>query len=359
MKASDPRDLLMDRLEEGQYIIASPELLADLGRLSGSSKLQGMWADLDVIVANTRELAAGTDPSGIDADRLEVIIEADAQVQLLVEYFSYFAHSLPFELRRALFLLAVTLQDAGALVLAADDVAGFFSPSFLSLLLPLPKAFRTASICIAAEELGQRAFDEAQRRAQSHIGRHAAELVAFRATKPERFADRIQAAIENATAIARSTLKKRGEMAAALAIAGADSIRLDDDLLPAETFEAIAELAKGRDLIDLIVRPQVLNVFPARVASRIVDASRKAMATKRTADVVDVDDLKDVLPAPEATAEDHLYLARLVRETSDRDHKIFQLLLQRRTDKEIADALGMRPTAASKAISRLRQRLTG
>lgn len=358
MKTRDPLDLLTDCLEEGQYPIASPKLLADLWRLSGSSKLQGMWADLDVIVANTRELAAGKDLSGIDADRLEVIIKTDARVQWLIEYFSYCAPSLPFEVRRVLFLLAVTAHDEGAITPVEGDFASrFLPPSFVSLFPLLTKPFRTASICIAAEELGQRALDEAQRRGQSHIGRYAVDLVRLQAHRAEQSAERIRETVKTTIRITQSDLRKRALMGMARAVADGEGSRLGD-LVCAKTFEAIAELVKGHDLINLTVKPETLDIFAELAVNRIVDQAKRAMADKRVGDV-DADVDVDQLPA-QGTPEGRIRLARIIaamRDLPGREREISRLVLEERTTGEIGSALGMQPAAARKAISRLRQRL--
>jgi len=84
-------------------------------------------------------------------------------------------------------------------------------------------------------------------------------------------------------------------MGAVRAIASVEAVDVDDFLREA-VFEATAELGKGKDLIDLEARPELLDVFPARVVSRIVDAARKATTAKRDGDT-DYDRDPDRLPA--------------------------------------------------------------
>jgi len=86
-------------------------------------------------------------------------------------------------------------------------------------------------------------------------------------------------------------------MGAVRAIASVEAVDVDDFLREA-VFEATAELGKGKDLIDLEARPELLDVFPARVVSRIVDAARKATTAKRDGDT-DYDRDPDRLPARE------------------------------------------------------------
>jgi DNA-binding NarL/FixJ family response regulator len=369
MKALDPLDRETDNLvleNGGRFIVefrAYPALgrvlIGTLNRLADSPTFRRILADLDAVANNMRSLAANVDFSESSADELGGFIALGDALVLQIEYF--LPDSIPFEIRAVLFLRALVAYEAGLLNLLFEDpgkdiATRFLPPGCIALFPPVPKPYRTAAICLATAEMSQRAYFEAQRRGRSHIGRHAADLLALQAVQPERFATRIEEALETATRITQSGLRKRALIGTARARAGADRIKLDD-LLRAETFEAGVELAGDRDLIDLTVHPEALNVFPARVASRIVDDTRKAMAAKRDAEIDDEQEPHD-LPSREATAENHLYLARLVREMPDRDQKILQLLLKGRTAKEIADALGIHPTAASKAISRLRQRLT-
>ena len=365
--------LVENRLVEngGQYITAfrlypalGEALMGDLYRLSDLPTFQRIWAELDAAADDMRALAAGVNFSDASANDLTEFITADASVQLQIEYF--LTDSLSFELRRSLFLRAVTVHDAGVLDLllgeAATDLASrFLPPTFVSLFPPLPKPVRTAALSIAAEELSKRAFVEARRRAQSHIGGHAADLLAFQAVQPERFAGRIKDALATMTRITLSASRGRALMGTVREIAGSDGIEIDE-LLNAEIYQAAVEVAGGRDLVDLTVHPEALNIFPELAVNRIVDQFRKRKTDKRVAEVVDVglDNNLDLLPAEKASAETKLSFTRLVaaiRDLPERDQRIFQIQAERCPANEIATALGMKPAAVRQVTARLRRRL--
>lgn len=117
-----------------------------------------LLADLDAATMDMRDLAADVDFS--DPSQDELFITADASLYLQITHFLPDSISIPFEVQRALFLQAVVAHDAGVVDLllgepAADLASRFLPPAFVHLFPTLPRSVRTATICIATEELGE------------------------------------------------------------------------------------------------------------------------------------------------------------------------------------------------------------
>lgn len=369
---ADARDRLLDRLlgNGGRFILEYREypalgwaLIQELLRLA--PRMRPLRVELGAAAVRMGALAAGWDFSGASTAELEELMAADACVQLQADWF--LPETLPFVVRCEFFLRALLAHDAGVLPLVDGDIGPYFLPSgFLNFFPALPKPLSTAAICVAAEAVGQRARCEAERRGQAHIGKYAADLLLGRQAVGIEAVDK---AVETTTKITHSTIRKRGLKSAARALLNADGFQLhgrdrrelNRDLLRAETFEVIADLAADLDLIQLTTRAELLDVFPQRVADRIIDAVRHAMADKRSAKLVDVDELepKDQPRATDA-AEDRLEIARLrdaIRDRPERDQRILDMREEGLNASEIGEALGEKPETIRQALVRLRKEI--
>src|ERR1700691_4377640 len=94
-----------------------------------------------------------------------------------------------------------------------------------------------------------------------------------------------------------------------------------------------------------------------RPASSAALSMRRERQQPRSETAIPTTTATQTVCPPESTPEDHLHLARLVRDLPDRDREICLLLGEGFNGREIAEHLAISPDAARQSICRIRRRL--